>query len=128
MPREGTRSATGNSRPRVFATVDTEPAIKRTTKPKAKKPAAESTTNPVKPTGVTKKKVAPKKEGAVAKVSCLSPTSSLLFPLACSESFPSFILEIRQKHMVILSSASFLSVLIFTVYRVASSFSPMIAG
>ncbi|KAI1116572.1 hypothetical protein F5Y14DRAFT_68792 [Nemania sp. NC0429] len=72
MPREGTRSATGNSRPRVFATVDTAPAIKRTTKPKAKKPAAaavESTTaNPVKPTGVTKKKAAPKKDGAAAKV------------------------------------------------------------
>ncbi|KAI1164395.1 hypothetical protein F5B18DRAFT_250857 [Nemania serpens] len=67
MPREGTRSATGNSRPRVFPTVDTAPAIKRTTKPKAKKPAVESTAKPVKPTGVTKK-VAPKKDGAAAKV------------------------------------------------------------
>ncbi|KAI1420356.1 hypothetical protein F5Y12DRAFT_133584 [Xylaria sp. FL1777] len=68
MPREGTRSATGNSRPRVFQAVDTAPAIKRTTKPKAKKPAAEPSVKPVKPAGVTKKKTAPKKDGAVAKV------------------------------------------------------------
>ncbi|KAI0483723.1 hypothetical protein F4859DRAFT_512367 [Xylaria cf. heliscus] len=67
MPREGTRSATGNSRPRVFQTVDTAPAIKRTTKPKAKKPAAEPGVKSVKPTGVTKKR-APKKDGAVEKV------------------------------------------------------------
>ncbi|KAI0191974.1 hypothetical protein EV127DRAFT_479957 [Xylaria flabelliformis] len=69
MPREGTRSATGNSRPRVFQTVDTAPAIKRTTKPKAKKPSAEpGVVKPVKPAGVTKKRGAPKKDGAVEKV------------------------------------------------------------
>lgn len=68
MPREGTRSATGNSRPRVFQAVDTAPAIKRTTKPKAKKPAAEPAVKPAKPAGITKKKVAPKKDGAIAKV------------------------------------------------------------
>ncbi|KAI1307132.1 hypothetical protein F5Y03DRAFT_126813 [Xylaria venustula] len=68
MPREGTRSATGNSRPRVFQAVDTAPAIKRTNKPKAKKPVAEPTTvNPVKPVGVTKKKPTQKKDGPVAK-------------------------------------------------------------
>lgn len=68
MPREGTRSATGNSRPRVFQTVDTAPAIKRTTKPKAKKPVVEPSVKPVKPVGVTKKR-GPKKDGAVEKVS-----------------------------------------------------------
>jgi len=68
MPREGTRSATGNARPRVFQTVDTAPAIKRTTKPKAKAPAAEPTVKPVKPAGVTKKKAVPKKDGVGAKV------------------------------------------------------------
>jgi hypothetical protein len=68
MPREGTRSATGNARPRVFQTVDTAPAIKRTTKPKAKTPVAESDVKAVKPVGVTKKKAAPKKDGVGAKV------------------------------------------------------------
>ncbi|KAH7028016.1 uncharacterized protein B0I36DRAFT_365136 [Microdochium trichocladiopsis] len=61
MPREGTRSATGNSKPRVFQTIDTAPAIKRTTAPKTKK----STTTP-KPAGV-KKAAAPKKNGVGAK-------------------------------------------------------------
>ncbi|KAK8029736.1 hypothetical protein PG993_011027 [Apiospora rasikravindrae] len=68
MAREGTRSATGNSKPRVFETVDTAPAIKRTTKPKTtKKPAAESTSVTTKPAGVTKKTPA-KKNGVAAKV------------------------------------------------------------
>ncbi|KAK8096849.1 uncharacterized protein PG998_005073 [Apiospora kogelbergensis] len=68
MAREGTRSATGNSKPRVFETVDTAPAIKRTTKPKTvKKPAAESTAVSSKPAGVTKKTPA-KKNGVAAKV------------------------------------------------------------
>lgn len=34
MAREGTRSATGNSKPRVFQSVDTGPTIKRSRKPK----------------------------------------------------------------------------------------------
>ena len=69
MAREGTRSATGNSKPRVFETVDTAPAIKRITKSKvAKKPAAESTAVASKPAGVTKKAPA-KKNGVAAKVS-----------------------------------------------------------
>lgn len=65
MAREGTRSATGNSKPRVFETVDTAPAI-------ARKPRAKTTTTPTtkkagaKPTGVTKK-TAPKKESTIAK-------------------------------------------------------------
>ncbi|KAI2472864.1 hypothetical protein F4781DRAFT_427957 [Annulohypoxylon bovei var. microspora] len=78
MPREGTRSATGNSKPRVFQTVDTAPAIKRSTKTKVKK-APVAATKPVakvkaaKPTGVTKKKAAaPKKEGVATKACLLS--------------------------------------------------------
>ncbi|KAI8965123.1 hypothetical protein F5Y11DRAFT_36739 [Daldinia sp. FL1419] len=74
MPREGTRSATGNSKPRVFQTVDTAPAIKRTTKPRVKK-SPTTITKPApkvkaaKPTGVTKKKsAAPKKDGVATKV------------------------------------------------------------
>ena len=69
MPREGTRSATGNSKPRVFPVVDTAPAVKRTVKPKPKKEAAPkvAAAKGAKPVGVTKKKAAPKKESAVAK-------------------------------------------------------------
>ncbi|KAI1177109.1 hypothetical protein F4777DRAFT_543799 [Nemania sp. FL0916] len=74
MPREGTRSATGNSRPRVFQTVDTAPAIKRTTKPRAKKTSAEPVVKPVKPAGVTKKKPASKKDAAVTKVKEIKET------------------------------------------------------
>lgn len=67
MAREGTRSQTGHSKPRVFSVVDTAPAVKRTTKPKTTKAAApKATAKGAKPTGVTKKK-APKKEGTVAK-------------------------------------------------------------
>jgi len=65
MPREGTRSATGNSKPRIFPTVDTAPAItrKKTTKAKTKKvPAVKG----AKPTGVTKKKAVTKKEPTTA--------------------------------------------------------------
>jgi hypothetical protein len=73
MPREGTRSQTGNAKPRVFPVVDTAPAVKRTTKPKApKKAAAPKPAKAAKPTGVTKKKAAPKKEGVAKKV-CASP-------------------------------------------------------
>ncbi|KAK6957110.1 hypothetical protein Daesc_002395 [Daldinia eschscholtzii] len=74
MPREGTRSATGNSKPRVFQTVDTAPAIKRTTKPRVKKSPTTGTkpgpkVKAAKPTGVTKKKsAAPKKDGVATKV------------------------------------------------------------
>jgi hypothetical protein len=60
MAREGTRSATGNSRPRVFPTVDTAPATtrKKATKPKKKAvPAVKAS----KPAGVTKKKAPAKK-------------------------------------------------------------------
>ncbi|KAL8392412.1 hypothetical protein RB599_005078 [Gaeumannomyces hyphopodioides] len=74
MAREGTRSATGNSKPRVFPVVDTAPTItrKKTTKPKpAAAPATK--TKPVavakgaKPAGVNKRKATPKTEGVVAK-------------------------------------------------------------
>lgn len=75
MAREGTRSATGNSKPRVFPVVDTEPAVKRTTKPKVVKKVAEpkpTSRAAAKPVGVTKKKAAPKKEGVAKKV-CAPP-------------------------------------------------------
>lgn len=76
MAREGTRSATGNSKPRVFPVVDTEPAVKRTTKPKVVKKVAEpkpTSRAAAKPAGVTKKKAAPKKETGVAKKVCAPP-------------------------------------------------------
>ncbi|KAK3316204.1 hypothetical protein B0H66DRAFT_604512 [Apodospora peruviana] len=71
MPREGTRSATGNSKPRVFPVVDTTPVIKRAKavkkkaepQPKKEKAPAVKTSKPV---GV-KKRAAPKKESGVAK-------------------------------------------------------------
>jgi hypothetical protein len=76
MPREGTRSATGNSKPRVFQTIDTAPTIKRTTKPKPKtSTTAVPTAKGAKPTGITKKKApAPKakKDSGGAKVRLIS--------------------------------------------------------
>lgn len=63
MARE-TRSATGNSKPRVVPVIDTAPTIKRKAAPKKAAPKAEA--KGAKPTGVTKKK-APKKETGVAK-------------------------------------------------------------
>ncbi|KAM0276057.1 hypothetical protein ACHAQH_007143 [Verticillium albo-atrum] len=70
MAREGTRSQTGHSKPRIFETVDTAPVTQRkkttTTKPAAKKATAAPATKGSKPTGVTKK-TAPKKDGPVAK-------------------------------------------------------------
>lgn len=61
MAREGTRSATGNSKPRVFDTPDTAPAITR-------KPKTKTTTKPAgaKPVGVTKTK----KTGPAKKARC----------------------------------------------------------
>jgi hypothetical protein len=81
MAREGTRSATGNSKPRIFQSIDTAPAIKRTTKPKTKKtaPKKESLVDKiksVKPAGVTKKKAPAKKESVGAKVGRCSFISS----------------------------------------------------
>lgn len=76
MAREGTRSATGNSKPRVFPVIDTEPAVKRTTKPKVVKKVAEpkpTSRAAAKPVGVTKKKAAPKKEAGVVKKVCAPP-------------------------------------------------------
>lgn len=69
MVREGTRSQTGNSKPRVFETVDTQPTIKRTKPAGVRKTKAASTAKG--PGGVAKKKVAPaKKTGStVGKVS-----------------------------------------------------------
>ncbi|CAG8972789.1 hypothetical protein HYALB_00007714 [Hymenoscyphus albidus] len=75
MAREGTRSATGNSRPRVFPTIP-EPTVKKTTANSgAKRGPKKVTTKGVKPVGVTKKAPAAKKpsvgtkaKGAVKKV------------------------------------------------------------
>lgn len=67
MPREGTRSQTGNSKPRVFATVDTEPTVKRTTKPKAVKKTAPAAKPKTAKPAVPKTKAPPKKEPTVAK-------------------------------------------------------------
>ncbi|KAK4107995.1 hypothetical protein N656DRAFT_772209 [Canariomyces notabilis] len=70
MAREGTRSQTGNSKPRVFPVIDTAPAVKRTTKPKAAKKKATSKTEAkgAKPAGVTKKQAPAKESGAAKKV------------------------------------------------------------
>lgn len=67
MVREGTRSQTGNSKPRVLPVVDTAPAIKRTTKPRTAAAKKKTEAKGAKPTGVTKKKAAPKKENGAAK-------------------------------------------------------------
>jgi hypothetical protein len=65
MAREGTRSQTGHSKPRVFTNVETGPTIKRT------KPAASRKTKAVpragKPVGVTKKAAPAKKPSVAAK-------------------------------------------------------------
>lgn len=79
MAREGTRSQTGHSKPRVFPVVDTAPATtrKKSTKPKTKKKAADKVKGKG-PTGVTKKKAPAKKEsGVVKKVSPFSPRFTL---------------------------------------------------
>jgi hypothetical protein len=77
MAREGTRSATGSSKPRVFQQVDTAPTIKR--KPATKKAGA-------KPTGVTKKTPATKKESSVVKKvrRCGMPAPRRMTPPAAS--------------------------------------------
>lgn len=66
MAREGTRSQTGNARPRVFTTVDTEPTIARKSAPKTK---TKKTTATAKPAGVTKKPA--KKASPATKVRTL---------------------------------------------------------
>ncbi|ROT36432.1 hypothetical protein SODALDRAFT_325767 [Sodiomyces alkalinus F11] len=60
MVREGTRSQTGNSRPRIFPAVESAPAAvrKRTSQAttKTKKTAEDPVPKAAKPTGVTKSK------------------------------------------------------------------------
>ncbi|KAK1657694.1 hypothetical protein BDP55DRAFT_684768 [Colletotrichum godetiae] len=66
MAREGTRSQTGNSKPRLFPVVDTAPVRKQntTTTTTAKKPKTTSTVaKAAKPVGVTKKKATTAKKG-----------------------------------------------------------------
>ncbi|KAL1869690.1 hypothetical protein VTK73DRAFT_3027 [Phialemonium thermophilum] len=73
MAREGTRSQTGHSKPRVFSVIDTAPTIKRS-KPKKKatkkeSPLAKITNGKLgKPTGVTKKKATKKDVSTTQKV------------------------------------------------------------
>jgi hypothetical protein len=62
-----TRSATGNSKPRVIQVIDTAPTITRKA-PTKKKVATKTEATGAKPTGITKKKKAPKKDSTVAKV------------------------------------------------------------
>jgi hypothetical protein len=69
MAREGTRSTTGSSKPRVFMQVDTAPAIKRTNRPKKRTTKTTTTSTGKKPTGVTKKRSSTKKTGVAGKVS-----------------------------------------------------------
>ncbi|KAL2755486.1 hypothetical protein ACRALDRAFT_1076905 [Sodiomyces alcalophilus JCM 7366] len=56
MVREGTRSQTGNSRPRIFPVVESAPATVRKRAPKTKKSTEEAVPKASKPTGVTKTK------------------------------------------------------------------------
>ncbi|TAQ87185.1 hypothetical protein B7494_g4499 [Chlorociboria aeruginascens] len=72
MAREGTRSATGNSKPRIFPTVTETPAT--TTKKRAtansgvkRGPKKATTVKASKPTGVTKKKAPAKKTNVATK-------------------------------------------------------------
>ncbi|KAF3798098.1 hypothetical protein GCG54_00004003 [Colletotrichum gloeosporioides] len=74
MAREGTRSQTGNSKPRVFPVIDTAPVRKprssTTTTTAADKPkkSTSATSAAAKPVGITKKKAATtKKEPTVAQ-------------------------------------------------------------
>lgn len=69
MPREGTRSQTGNSRPRIFHPIETGPAISRK---KTSKPASSSLRSKLAPKSGAEKQ-APKKgkgggEGVMDKV------------------------------------------------------------
>ncbi|KAK1573865.1 uncharacterized protein LY79DRAFT_583362 [Colletotrichum navitas] len=81
MAREGTRSQTGNSKPRVFPVVDTAPARKQTTATPAtaKKPKTTTSTasKVAKPVGVTKKKATTAKKGPSVVTKRLSILSSV---------------------------------------------------
>ncbi|KAG0649779.1 hypothetical protein D0Z07_3511 [Hyphodiscus hymeniophilus] len=71
MAREGTRSATGNSKPRIFPTVTetAAPTKKRATANTGAKrgPKKATTTKASKPVGVTKKKAPAKKTSVATK-------------------------------------------------------------
>lgn len=88
MAREGTRSATGNSKPRVFQQVDTAPTIKRSRQPKTAgllggKTGKTTGTTTAPGAGVIapkKKTTTAKKPGVVAKVRFF-PSFFFLLPL-----------------------------------------------
>ncbi|KDN66190.1 hypothetical protein CSUB01_11494 [Colletotrichum sublineola] len=89
MAREGTRSQTGNSKPRVFPVVDTAPVRKQNTAAPAtaKKPkttTSSAASKAAKPVGVTKKKAAATKKGpsVATKVCLLTDFPSRLFILS----------------------------------------------
>lgn len=74
MAREGTRSATGNSKPRIFQTIDTTPAVKRTAKPKKTTTPASATTGTAGTTPTTNTTTTSTKEPLAAKVKGAKPT------------------------------------------------------
>lgn len=75
MAREGTRSSTGNSKPRVFQTIDTSPTIKRSRKSKTAGllgGKSDKASAPMLATdSSTKKKGPAKKAGALVTKVCL---------------------------------------------------------
>src|SRR3569833_4398174 len=86
MAREGTRSQTGHSKPRVIEQISTDPVIKR--KPAARKKKAPAVKG-AKPTGVKKptakkpatmKTTTKKEPGAAAKVCFLSSAANTSTP------------------------------------------------
>ena len=80
MAREGTRSATGNSKPRVFSVPDTAPTFTRTRAPGSGKRKTKTPKVPTaaKPKGVTKKKAPAKKSASAStKVSPVNSCASL---------------------------------------------------
>lgn len=82
MAREGTRSSTGNAKPRVIPVVDTAPVIKRTKSKTTKKTAPESKAKKAAAKPAAKKRSAPKKETAgAAKKVCYPCQASRMDPL-----------------------------------------------
>ncbi|RFU35332.1 hypothetical protein B7463_g967, partial [Scytalidium lignicola] len=84
MAREGTRSATGHSRPRVFSVPETAPPTKRRTpaNTKAKVGAKKATVEKGnKPAGITKvKKAASSKKAPAAKAKSASKKAESAVP------------------------------------------------
>lgn len=115
MAREGTRSQTGNSKPRLFPVVDTAPVRKQntTTTTTAKKPKTTSTAaKAAKPVGVTKKKATTAKKGpsVATKVCSLCILSAL------------YVLEARSSLSL---HHNYLQIVLFLVTTLIFGFSPI---